>query len=86
MIKWESRDIWADKVIIKELLIMNKEFEAFTKTLSLESLKAIYDEAQIEDSESDAERIDTYSVAVASQMAVNLVEKYHAWLKENESK
>ena len=63
---------------------MNKEFEAFKKTLSPESLKAIYDETKIEVSE--AEGTEAYSVAVASQMAVNLVEKYHAWLKENESK
>ena len=63
---------------------MNKEFEAFKKTLSPESLKAIYDETKIEVSESEAE--GTEAVAVASQMAVNLVEKYHAWLKENESK
>ncbi len=65
---------------------MNKEFEAFKKTLSPESLKAIYDETNIEVSESETEGTEAYSVAVASQMAVNLVEKYHAWLKENESK
>lgn len=65
---------------------MNKEFEAFKKTLSPESLKAIYDETKIEVSESETEGTEAYSVAVASQMAVNLVEKYYAWLKENESK
>ena len=34
---------------------MNKGFEAFKKTLSHESLKAVYDETKIEVSESEAE-------------------------------
>ena len=45
---------------------MNKEFEAFKKTLSPESLKAIYDETKIEVSESETEGTEAYSVAVAS--------------------
>ena len=59
---------------------MNKEFEAFKKTLSPESLKAIYDETKIEVSESETEGTEAYIVAGESQMAVNLMDKLHAWL------
>lgn len=65
---------------------MNKGFEAFKKTLSHDSLKAVYDETKIEVSESEAEGTESYSMAVATQMAVNLLEKYHDWLHENEAK
>lgn len=63
---------------------MNKGFEAFKKTLSHESLKAVYDETKIEVSESEAEGTEAYSIAVATQMAVNLLEQYHDWLHEND--
>lgn len=65
---------------------MNKGFEAFKKTLSHESLKAVYDETKIEVSESEAEGTEAYSMAVASLMAVNLLETYHDWLHENDQK
>lgn len=47
---------------------MNKGFEAFKKTLSHESLKAVYDETKIEVSESEAEGTEAYSIAVATQI------------------
>lgn len=65
---------------------MNKGFEAFKKTLSHESLKAVYDETKIEVSESEAEGTEAYSIAVTTQMAVNLLEQYHDWLHENDKK
>ncbi len=61
---------------------MNKEFEAFKKTLSPDSLKAIYDETKIEVADDELEGTEAFSLAVATQMAINLVEKYHDWLKE----
>lgn len=54
--------------------------------MSHDSLKAVYDETKIEVSESEAEGTEAYSMAVATQMAVNLLEKYHDWLHENEAK
>ena len=48
--------------------------------MSHESLKAVYDETKIEVSESEAEGTEAYSIAVATQMAVNLLEQYHDWL------
>ena len=65
---------------------MNKEFEAFKKTLSPESLKAIYDETKIEVSESETEGTEAYSVAVASIKEVDKKAKEHAVLKEKEKK
>lgn len=64
---------------------MNKEFEAFKKTLSPQSLKAIYDETRIEIADEHTEGTEAFSVAIASQMAVNLLEAYHRWLAEKES-
>lgn len=61
---------------------MNKEFEVFKKTLSRESLKAIYDETRIEVAPEEFEGTEAFSIAIASQMAVNLLEKYQDWLKE----
>lgn len=58
------------------------EFEAFKKTLSQESLTDIYNETKIEVTEDYLEGTEAFSVALATQMAVNLVEKYHEWLKE----
>ncbi|MFC3931949.1 hypothetical protein ACVR0S_05015 [Streptococcus dentapri] len=65
---------------------MNKGFEAFKDTLSKESLKAIYDETRIEVADEETEGTEAFSIALASQMAVNLVEKYQNWLKEVGSK
>ncbi|WP_200769881.1 hypothetical protein [Streptococcus equinus] len=50
--------------------------------MSHDSLKAVYDETKIEVSESEAEGTEAYSMAVAVQMAVNLLEKYDDWLHE----
>jgi hypothetical protein len=61
---------------------MNKEFEAFKKTLSAESLKDIYNETKIEVADDYLEGTEAFSLAIATQMAVNLLEKYHAWLEE----
>lgn len=63
---------------------MNKGFEAFKKTLSTQSLKAIYDETKLEIAEDHAEGTEAFSVAMASQMAINIVEVYHRWLAEQE--
>lgn len=60
---------------------MNK-FEAFKETLSAESLKAIYEETKFEVSKDEREGTEAFSTAIASQMAINLVEKYHDWLNE----
>ncbi|PZO94024.1 hypothetical protein [Streptococcus halichoeri] len=60
---------------------MNK-FDAFKETLTPESLKAIYEETRIEVANDEREGTEAFSVALASQMAVNLVEKYHDWLDE----
>ena len=65
---------------------MNKEFEAFKKTLSHESLKNVYEETKIEVSENETEGTEAYSMAIATQMAINLIEKYHDWLHESDQK
>ncbi|CAM3005612.1 hypothetical protein ACMZ6Y_08725 [Streptococcus pluranimalium] len=56
------------------------QFEAFKATLSEESLKAIYEESKIEIAGDSLEGTETFSAALATQMAINLVEKYHDWL------
>ena len=53
---------------------MSKGFDAFKKTLSHDSLKAVYDETKIEVSEVKP-KAQKHSMAVAVQMAVNLLEK-----------
>ncbi|CQR24913.1 putative cytoplasmic protein [Streptococcus varani] len=63
---------------------MNKGFEAFKKTLSPQSLKAIYEETKLEIADDHAEGTEAFSVAMASQMAVNLVEAYQGWLADQE--
>jgi hypothetical protein len=57
---------------------MNKEFEAFKKTLSPQSLKAIYDETRLEIADDHAEGTEAFSIALASQ----IVEAYQRWLAE----
>lgn len=59
-----------------------KKFEAFKKTLTSASLKAIYDETRLEVANDHVEGTEAFSVELASQMAVNLLETYHNWLKE----
>ncbi|RRD32572.1 hypothetical protein EII38_02210 [Streptococcus minor] len=61
-----------------------KEFEAFKKTLSPQSLKAIYDETKIEIADDHAEGTEAFSVAMASQMAINLLESYQRWLAQKD--
>ena len=68
----------------KEVSAMNKEFEAFKKTLSPQSLKAIYDETRLEIADDHAEGTEAFAVAMASQMAINIVEAYQRWLAEQE--
>lgn len=63
---------------------MNKGFEAFKKTLSPQSLKAIYEETKLEIADDHAEGTEAFSVAMASQMAVNIVEAYQGWLADQE--
>lgn len=60
-----------------------KKFEAFKETLSSESLKAIYEETKLEVAHDEREGTEAFSAALATQMAINLVEKYHEWLNEN---
>lgn len=60
-----------------------KKFEAFKETLSSESLKAIYEETKLEVANDEREGTEAFSAALATQMAINLVEKYHEWLNGN---
>lgn len=60
-----------------------KKFEAFKETLSSESLKAIYEETKLEVANDEREGTEAFSAALATQMVINLVEKYHEWLNEN---
>ncbi|GAB6707032.1 hypothetical protein [Streptococcus uberis] len=60
-----------------------KKFEAFKETLSSESLKAIYEETKLEVANDEREGTEAFSAALATQMAIILVEKYHEWLNEN---
>ncbi|MDU0431248.1 hypothetical protein QVA60_12645 [Staphylococcus chromogenes] len=60
-----------------------KKFVAFKETLSSESLKAIYEETKLEVANDEREGTEAFSAALATQMAINLVEKYHEWLNEN---
>ncbi|HEM6117062.1 hypothetical protein [Streptococcus pluranimalium] len=59
------------------------QFEAFKATLSEDSLKAIYDETKLEVAGDNLEGTESFSAALATQMAINLVEKYHDWLNNN---
>lgn len=59
------------------------QFEAFKATLSEDSLKAIYDETKLEVAGDNLEGTESFSAALATQMAINLVGKYHDWLKNN---
>lgn len=61
---------------------MNK-FNAFKETLSVESLKAIYDETRLEVANDEKEGTEAFSATLATQMALNLLEKYHDWLNED---
>lgn len=58
------------------------QFEAFKATLSEDSLKAIYEETKIEVAGDNLEGTETFSAALVTQMAINLLDKYHDWLNE----
>ncbi|EHJ56041.1 hypothetical protein HMPREF9318_00965 [Streptococcus urinalis FB127-CNA-2] len=63
---------------------MNK-FDAFKETLSPESLKEIYDETKLEVADEELEGTEAFSAAIATQMAINLVDKYQAWLNDSDN-
>ena len=50
--------------------------------MSADSLRAIYDETRIEVAPEESEGTEAFAIAVATQMAVNLLEKYQDWLDE----
>lgn len=50
------------------------QFQAFKTTLSEDSLKAIYDETKLEVAGDSLEGTESFSAALATQMAINLVE------------
>lgn len=60
-----------------------KSFDAFRETLSVDSLKAIYEESKLEIASEEFEGTEAFSVALATQMATNLIDHYQQWLKVN---
>lgn len=65
---------------------MTKEFQAFKDTLSNKALKAIYEESKLEVQGDNMEGTEAFSLALATQMATNLIESYEKWLKEERAK
>ena len=65
---------------------MTKEFQAFKDTLSNKALKAIYEESKLEVQGDNMEGTEAFSLALATQMASNLIETYEKWLKEERAK
>ena len=63
-----------------------KEFKAFKNTLSNKTLKDIYEESKLEVQNETTEGTEAFSVALATQMAINLLESYEKWLKEERAK
>ena len=63
-----------------------KEFQAFKDTLSNKTLKDIYEERKMEVQKETTEGTEAFSVALATQMAINLLESYEKWLKEERAK
>ena len=63
-----------------------KEFQAFKNTLSNKTLKDIYEESKLEVQNETTEGPEAFSVALATQMAINLLESYEKWLKEERAK
>ena len=51
-----------------------KEFQAFKDTLSNKALKAIYEESKLEVQDETTEGTEAFSLALATQMAINLLE------------
>ena len=50
------------------------------------SLKAIYEESKLEVQDETTEGTEAFSLALATQMAINLLESYEKWLKEERAK
>ena len=63
-----------------------KEFQAFKNTLSNKTLKDIYEESKLEVQNETTEGTEAFSVALSTQMAINLLESYEKWLKEERAK
>ena len=63
-----------------------KEFQAFKDTLSNKALKAIYEESKLEVQDETTEGTEAFSLVLATQMAINLLESYEKWLKEERAK
>ena len=63
-----------------------KEFQAFKDTLSNTALKAIYEKSKLEAQNETTEGTEAFSLALATQMAINLLESYEKWLKEERAK
>ena len=63
-----------------------KEFQAFKDTLSNKTLNDIYEESKLEVQQDTTEGTEAFSVALATQMAINLLESYEKWLKEERAK
>ena len=63
-----------------------KEFQAFKDTLSNKTLKDIYEESKLEVQNATTEGTEAVSVALATQMAIKLLESYEKWLKEERAK
>ena len=63
-----------------------KEFQAFKDTLSNKALKAIYEESKLEVQDATTEGTEACSLALATQMDINLLESYEKWLKEERAK
>ena len=63
-----------------------KEFQAFKDTLSNKALKAIYEESKLEVQDETTEGTEAFSLALATQMAINLHVRYDNWLKEERAK
>ena len=63
-----------------------KEFQAFKDTLSNKTLKDIHAESKLEVQNETTEGTEAFSVALATQMAINLLESYEKWLKEERAK
>ena len=57
-----------------------KEFQAFKDTLSNKALKAIYEESNLEVQDVTTEGTEAFSLALATQMAINIIDSYEYWL------
>ena len=65
---------------------MTKKFQAFKDTLSNKALKTIYEESKLEIQDEHLEGTEAFTLALATQMASNLIVTYEKWLKEERAK